>query len=213
MAAEVVLQKLAELILGDVDVVALERAFELRLALDDVLVAALLLEPRAYLRASVISLYLFEPFTVGTLVGVLCRDYLAYLTRLQLVVERHNLAVDLRAYCLVTYLRVYAVGEVDDGRAHGQVDRHTLGGHDYDVLGSKVGLDYADYLLDVVGGLLCLYDLTHPRETALHLVLAAYALLVLPVGGDTVFRGLVHIPRAYLHLEGDALLTEYGGVQ
>ena len=39
------------------------------------------------------------------------------------------------------------------------------------------------------------------------------ALLVLPVGGDAVLRGVVHLPGADLHLEGDALPADDGGVE
>ena len=69
-------------------------------------------------------------------------------------------------------------------------------------------------LLTDVHVLLALQQLAHPLEGLLGAQLGVgHALLVLPVGGDAVLGGVVHLPGADLHLEGDALPADDGGVE
>ena len=60
-----------------------------------------------------------------------------------------------------------------------------------------------------VGLLLALKEPAYPRELVLipraHDGIGALAHLILPVRGDAVLGGVVHVPGTYLHLEGDAL--------
>ena len=63
-----------------------------------------------------------------------------------------------------------------------------------------------------VGVLLALQQAANPLEF-LFVAPARHAVLVLPVGGDAVLGGLVHVPGADLHLEGDALPADDRGVQ
>ena len=82
-----------------------------------------------------------------------------------------------------------------------------------DLLRNKVALYNAYNVLHVLRVLLKLQKLPNPGKPFLKLLLAGNAELILPVGCDTVFGCLVHLPCAYLHLEGDALLAYNGGVK
>ena len=103
------------------------------------------------------------------------------------------------------------VGEVDGGGACRQGHDLTLGGKDKDLVVEHIHLQRLDIVLGVIFLLLALQQAAHPFKV---LLIAAFdALLVLPVGGNAVFRRFVHLPGADLHLEGDALLADDGGVE
>ncbi|MCY1360926.1 hypothetical protein D9M69_475760 [compost metagenome] len=109
---------------------ALEQGFTGR----DVLVASLQLEPvndlRPCPRRSDITQVRVQPVTARG--AVLAGDDLDLFTGLQAVVERYDAPVDLGATAVVTDLGVYAVGEVQRGRALRQVDGVTVRGEDVD---------------------------------------------------------------------------------
>src|SRR5207247_1606167 len=73
--------------------------------------AALALEPAADLRLRARRLRQREPVARGAAL-LLRRQHLTAVARLQLVVQRHDLAVDLRAYAAVADVRVDLVREV-----------------------------------------------------------------------------------------------------
>ena len=56
-------------------------------------------------------------------------------------------------------------------------------------------------------------QLADPCQTVVQLIVAFAAFLVLPVGGNAVLSLLVHFAGADLHLKGDALVPDDGGVQ
>ena len=63
--------------------------------------------------------------------------------------------------------------------------------------------------LDVLRFLLVFQHLANPGQALLQALVSPWLdmpSLVLPVGGDAVLGGVVHLPGADLHLEGDALL-------
>ena len=65
-----------------------------------------------------------------------------------------------------------------------------------------------------LGVLLVLQQAADPGEGVLGAqFLVLQALLVFPVGRHAVLGHVVHLPGADLHLEGDALLTDDGGVE
>ena len=68
-----------------------------------------------------------------------------------------------------------------------------------------------DIVLRIVFLLLTFEQTAHPFKV---LFVAAFnALFVFPVCGNAVFRRFVHFPGTDLHLKGDALLTDDGGMQ
>ena len=147
------------------------------------------------------------------MVGSLRGKYLNYLARLELIIKGNKLSIDLCALHSVADLGVDCVGKVDYGCARRQGYDIALGSECENILGSKVALDGADNFLNIVGFLLGFNYLAYPCQSVLQLILSLYALLVFPVGCDTVFSGVVHINSSYLHLKGDTLSADNGGVQ
>ena len=122
--------------------------------------------------------------------------------------------VDFGVLGMVAYVGVDAVGEVEGRAADGQVQDLPLGRQHVNVLAQVVlhhVLGKLRVVLAVVLGLL--HHLTEPAGALVHLRLDRPPLLVHPVSGHAVFRGLVHLMGADLHLEGDAVLVHEGGVQ
>ena len=102
------------------------------------------------------------------------------------------------------------IGKVDGGGACGQGDDSTLGGVDEDLVVEHVDFQGLDEFLRI-GILLGFQQTANPLEVLLRA--GTGALLVFPVGGNAVFRSLVHVPGADLHLEGNALGADDGGVK
>ena len=121
------------------------------------------------------------------------------------VVERHHLAVDLRAAAAVPESRVHRIREVDRRRAARQVDDLALRRQHVDRVGEEALLERRQPLARVRDGVLPVEHLPQPRDLLVERRVVAHAVpaafLVAPVRGDAVLRVLVHLPRADLHLE------------
>ena len=130
---------------------------------------------------------------------------------MELVVEAHHPPVDLGPHHGVADGGVDGVGEVDRGGPGGQVHHVPPGGKDKDLVGEEVHLQRVDELLGV--GVLLIFQQAANPFVGPFAALLLDALLVLPVGGHTVLVDSVHVVGADLHLEGDALLTDDGGVE
>ena len=102
------------------------------------------------------------------------------------------------------------VGKVDGGGAGGQGHDPALGGEDEDLVVKHIDFQGLDVFLGV-RVLLAFQKPPYPLKVLLRA--GAGALLVLPVGGNAVFRRLVHLPGADLHLKGNALSADDRGVQ
>ena len=114
---------------------------------------------------------------------------------------------------MVAHSGVDVIGEVNGGGPVGQVDDIAVGGKDEHLVGEHIHLQGADELLSV-GILLALQQLAHPLKVLLcPQLLVGHPLFVLPVGGDAVLGGLVHLPGADLYLKGNALPADDGGVE
>ena len=175
-------------------------------AADNVLLAALLLEPLLYLRARGAAFCDVQPVAAGAGRG-LRGAYLDDVAVLEHIVVSHDAAVDARADHVIADVGMYAVRKIYRGSAGGEVYNVALRGKDEHLVGEHVYLQIVEKVLRV-GLLLALQQPANPRE----LVLipgadsrAAVAHLVFPVRRDAVFGGVVHVPSAYLHLERDAL--------
>ena len=112
---------------------------------------------------------------------------------------------------MVAYGGVDAVSKVDGRGAGGEIDDIALGGEHEHLISEHIHLQGMDKLLGV-GALLIFQQPAHPFIVVL-VALALAVLLIFPVGGDTVFGDLVHLPGADLHLEGDAVVAHHGGVE
>src|SRR2546430_8733852 len=140
------------------------------------------------------------------------RDDLDGVTALQLVAQRHDLAVHARAGAVVPDLGVDAVGEVDDRGADREVEQVALRREDEHLVGEQVLLDGAEELLRVLELLLPFEELAEPGEP-LAVVDGAVLPLVAPVGRDAVLCDAVHLARADLDLDPLAVRADDRGVQ
>ena len=136
--------------------------------------------------------------------------------------QRREPSVDARTDGVVTDLGVHRVGEVDRGRPDREPDDLALRGEDVDLLAADVEAQVVEELVGVGGLALPFEQLPEPR----HLVDLATVggcrdaggrrlgfVLVLPVGGDTVFGAVVHRVGADLDLDGLAVGADDRRVQ
>ena len=180
---------------------------------DDVLLPPLLLEPLFYLGACRAALCKVEPVPAGAR-GVLGGAYLHYISVLQHVVIGHYTAVHLGPHHAVAHVGVDVVGKVYGSCTGRQVYHVPFGREHEDLVGEHVYLQIVEEVLSV-GLLLVFQQPAHPGELVLIPLPdggSAAAHLVFPMGGDAVFGGVMHLPGAYLHLEGYALAADDGGV-
>ena len=209
------IDKFVVLLLGQMDARAAHFTVELVFALDDVLLAPLFLEPASDLAARLARAHDVEPIAARSLARLRRGDDIDDLAVFHLIVDRHDAPVDLGADHAVADRRVDSIGKIDDRRAAGQINNVALGGEHIDFLAAQVVFDGRDDLIHADGVVLAFEHLTDPREPVVIIALAAlgHVELIFPVRRDTVFRRVVHIPRADLHLEGDALFADDGRVQ
>ena len=118
--------------------------------------------------------------------------------------QRHHLAVDLRADAAVADLRVDLVREVQRRRAAGERLHLALRGEHEDLVLEQVDLQGLHELLGVLRVLLPVEHRAQPLELRLALGDAA-AGLVGPVRGDAELRAVVHLARADLDLQRESL--------
>ena len=138
------------------------------------------------------------------------------LTALQGGVERHQMAVNLRATAAVPQIGMYAIGEVNRCRALRQVDDAALRRHDIDGVVERGALELLDPVCRVG-------DLVAPRQELPqpgNLVVIRRigpgrraAFLVAPVGGDAHLGVPVHLLGANLHFKRPAVLGQHGSMQ
>ena len=102
------------------------------------------------------------------------------------------------------------VGEIYRRRPGGQVYHIALGREHENLVGEHVYLEVVEEVRRV-GILLAFQQAAHPCKLVLIPAFhggAAVAHFILPVRRDAVLRRVVHFPRAYLHLERDALRAD-----
>ena len=178
----------------------------------DVLLPALLFEPLANFVSRFVGFADLHPVPAGAS-GGLGGDDLHNVPVFQRGVIGDNAPIDPGARHGVAYGGVDGVGKVDGGGPGGQALHVSVGGEHEHLVGEHIHLQGADKFLGV-GVLLAFQQLAHPLKLLLAAQLVVgQPLLVLPVGGYAVLGGLVHLPGADLHLEGDAVPADDGGVQ
>ena len=172
-------------------------------------------EPLAHLgegaRAREVPALAREP--VARRAALLCRHDLDPLCVRELVVERHHLAVDLRAAAAVAEVGVHVVGEIDRRRARGQVDHLALRREDID---GVIEQAVAPVVLRLAAEHLLLpgEHLAQPGDLGVELLVRLRALfLVAPMRGHAVLGMLVHLVGADLHLERLALRAHHRRMQ
>ena len=129
------------------------------------------------------------------------------------MVQRHNTTVLLGANAAQAHIGVHGEGEINGRGTLGQLVQVTLGAEDEDLVLVEVDLEALEELLGAFLQAVLGEHLLDPREEAVQLIVAVAALLVNPVGGQTVLGNAVHFTRADLHLQGAAARTHHLGVQ
>ena len=182
-------------------------ALEHLLAVGDVLLAPLLFEPLLDLRARRAAFGELQPVAVRA-GRVLARADLDDVAVFEHMVKVHDAPVHLRADHRVADAGVDRIRKVDRRRAGGEGDYVALRGEDEHLVGKHVDLQVVEKVLRV-RFLLRLEQAADPGELLLVAGLhAGVAGFVFPVRRHAVFRREMHLPRAQLHLEGDALIAD-----
>ena len=198
---ERVLLHLFVLIKAVIQQVGTQLAVEILLAVDDIFLAAFLLEPLLDLVARLGGLDDLHPVTART-VCLLGGQDLNDIAVFQLTVDRCDTAVQLAAGHAVADCGVNCIRKVDRRCACRHIDHIALGRKDEYLVREQVNLDVFDKVLGL-GVLLGFKQLTNPRECFL-VALLIQTLLVLPVRRYTVFRHFMHLYGTNLHLKRDA---------
>ena len=189
-----------------------ELLVEQLLALGDVLLAPLLLEPDANLLRGSRRLDEAQPVAARSMRSLRGED-LEDVTVLELVVERHHAAVGLGADAAMPNLGVDPVGKIDGRRARRQGQHVPFRGEDEHLVAKDVDLDGVYELLGVEHFLLPVHQLAQPGEALVHLAVVLAALFVGPVGRHAPLRRPVHLLGANLDLHRLAAVADHGGVQ
>ena len=177
--------------------------------MDHVLFPLFLLEPLLDLGTGLVRLADAQPVTAGTL-GALGGNDLHDIAVFQGGIDTHDPVVDLGTYQRIAHTGVDGIRKVNGCGACRQRHDLALGGKHKDLVVEHVDLQGVHIVLSI-GILLALQQAADPLKVLL--IAIPCALLVLPVGSNTVFCRFVHIPRPDLHLKGNALCADDGGVQ
>ena len=194
-------------------VLRLERVLERLASLRLGVLARLAREPLADLVARARALRQRHP-VARRAAALLRREDLDEVAVLQLVVQRDDAAVDLRADGAMADVGVHGVGEVDRRRAGRQRLDLALRREDVHLVLEEVGAERLHELARVgLVGRPLVHQLLDPRDPLGVAVLLLLALLVQPVRGDAVLGRLVHVARPHLDLERPALRPDHRRVQ
>ena len=202
---------------GHADIAALKLPLQLRLSLDDVFIPLFFFKPSADLVPGLAGAHQGEPVPVGAFPRLFGSDDLDDLAGFHLVVQGDDPFVHFGADHPVAHGAVDGIGEVDDRGAHGQVDNVPLGGEYEHFLGDQVAFDRVNKVCNVLAFRLVFQHLADPGQPVIQSrvvrILGGHPQFILPVGRDAVFRCVVHLPGADLHLERHPGLGDHGGVQ
>ena len=214
VAARQVGHELVILLRRDHHQVAAQLFFKGILALGNVFVPALFLEPVADLVLCFAGFYNVQPVAGGTTVFRAGDDFNDFAGN-DLMVNGHNAVVYLGADHPVSHGGMDGVSKVDDGCAGRQVDHIAAWGKGKHFFRQQVRLDIAEQVGGINAGTLAFQQLAHPSQAFVQPITAGggNAGLILPVGSNAVFRVAVHLAGTDLHLKGDGFAANHGGVQ
>ena len=191
-----------------------ERLREFRASRVQMLLALLLVDEPADARARLAGDD--EPFPLRRRRAAACRHDLDLVAVLQLMAQRQQPAVDLRADAGIAHLRVHRIGEVHRRRAARQLDQLALRREAEDLVLVEFQLGILEEFVRRGRILQNLQQVLHPAETLqIASVGLGIRLLVNPVRGDAVFRHVVHLVGADLDLDllVARLAQRHAGVQ
>ena len=202
-------QYLGHQLVVELDVVALEKLFQLGLALGDNL-APVLTQGGQESAAGFGGGDEVEPLLLGSLrLGGKNLDLVA---AVQLLAQRYEAVVHLGGDAVEPQVGVQGEGQVEGRGILGQGDEVALGGEDKNLGTEEVELDGIEEVDGVGFGVLeYVLDGLEPDVELRLFVGVAY--LVLPVGGETALGDFVHLLAAYLYLDPVAVGAHDGEVQ
>ncbi|MNZ90934.1 hypothetical protein D3C78_1099050 [compost metagenome] len=169
-------------------------------ALGDIFLPLLLLEPLPDLASGMRGLRNLHPI-LARAIRVLRGQYFDDITGLQLMVQRNNPAVQLRAYRAVAYLRMDAVCKIERNRPCWQLDDLAARRkHEYEIR-EEIHLERFHKFGSVARFVLKLQYFTEPGHFIFKIAARHNgAFLVGPMGSNSIFRCSMHLPGPNLYL-------------
>src|SRR5579862_3832102 len=131
---------------------------------------------------------------------------------MKLVAQRNHASVHLGADASVADFGVDGVGEIDGRGIARQNDDFTLRRKGIDLFGIEIDLECGEELVGIADVALPFDHLPQPGQ-ALFILRGDGTVFVFPVGGDALFRHLVHFFGANLDLERRAVFGDHRGMQ
>ena len=179
----------------------------------DILLTTLFFKPTANLITRLTGVHNVEPVTTGAVIGGRGGQHLHDLSGFHLIIQRHNASIYLSPHHTVSHRRVNSISKIDNGTALRQGYHVTFGSEHENVFDIQIGFDALHDILSIIHILLIFNKLAYPSQTLLQFILLLNTGLIFPMGRNTVFRRIVHLPGADLHLKRNLLLTHHRGVQ
>ena len=140
-------------------------------------------------------------------------DDLNHIAVFQYMVQRHHLPIDLGAGTFDPDFRVDLEGKVQRRAARRQFHDFSLRGEDEYLIGEHIHLQGFHELLGVIHFFLQFDGLPQPGQFLFRFfVVALDPGLILPMGRDTVFRYLMHLPGPDLDLERRFIFPDQRGM-
>ena len=142
-------------------------------------------------------------------------EYLHPVATAQRMGERHDAAIDLGPTRAVPDHGVHVVGEVQHGATTWQVDHLALGRERVDAFLGKLCIQLTGQSCPFFAAPFArvFKQLPHPRNLAIEGFVAALALLVAPVRGNTQFGLRMHFMGTDLHFQRAPFRPDHCGVQ
>jgi hypothetical protein len=141
--------------------------------------------------------------------GIAALDDLDHIAIAQRGAQGDMAAIDLGPHRLRAQIGVDGKGKVDRRGALGHLEQRALGGEREDAVLIDRHLGVFEQFLGIVAGIENLDQIAQPA----HFAIGRPALLVGPVGGQTIFVAMMHLARLDLHFDAARVVVDQRGVQ
>ena len=181
-------------------------------ALAYIFFSAFFFKPVSYLIARGGSLDHIEPISARAFAAC-AGHYFYYIRRLQFIIQRNKLTVNLRSYAFISYFSMNAVRKIQRSAAFYQIFYVSLRRIDQYVSGKQVDLQRFHKFAAVLHVVLPFHHLTQPRQFSIKICDFSGSVFIFPMRCNTVFRRSVHIERANLNFKRLAVLADQSRMQ
>src|SRR5258708_9785763 len=130
----------------------------------------------------------------------------------QLVAQRYHASVDFGAHAGVADFGMNGVSEIDWSGIARQHDHFAFRGEGVDLFGIEIDFQRRDEFVGITDMALPCDDLPQPRQ-ALFVLRRIRAVLVFPMGGDSLLGHLVHLFGADLDFKRRSVFRDHRGMQ